>query len=95
MMYKDKRTVDILGTQYNLHISQYKDDEYFVRTQSSGYTDEYEKKIVLCDMKTVPEWEKEPEPKIEQCERRTLRHEIIHAFLSESGLSGGSSGNAH
>lgn len=90
-----KCSIDILGIKYNLFFVKYHDDEHFCQMQLSGYTDEYAKQIVICDIKSVPEWAGEPAAKIEQCQRRTLRHEIIHAFLSESGLSGGSSGNAH
>ena len=45
------------------------------------------KKIVYCDMKTYPGWENEPEAAILLEEKSTLRHEIVHAFLHESGLS--------
>lgn len=46
-----------------------------------------QKNIVYCDMTIYKGWENEDEGTLKCCEKQTLRHEIVHAFLSESGLS--------
>lgn len=51
-----------------------------------GYCDSGKKEIVVLNLKSVPEWEKEPKEIIKDKEKETLRHELIHAFLNESGL---------
>ena len=79
--------VSILGTEYTVEIKKYKDDEYFKKMYCNGYCSESQKQIVLCDMHTYPDWESETEEVIELQHKKTLRHEIIHAFLGESGLS--------
>ena len=38
-------------------------------------------------MHTYPGWDNEEEETIQQCMKQTLRHEIVHAFLCESGLA--------
>jgi hypothetical protein len=37
-------------------------------------------------MSTYKGWEHESQKTIEACQKQTLRHEITHAFLNESGL---------
>ena len=68
-------------------MKKHKDDEVFERNHFDGYHDGYQKKIVTCDMHTYPGWDKEEEETIQQCMKQTLRHEIVHAFLCESGLA--------
>lgn len=69
-------TVNILGTEYEIEyksrdeVQKEFDDEQII----DGYCDDFEKKIVIVD--------KMPE----ECTKMTIRHEIIHAFLFESGL---------
>lgn len=77
-------TVNILGTEYKVAIKPYSEDEAF--NCSIGYCDGYTKEIVVCDLSTHPEYKKDPVETREACEKVTLRHEIVHAFLNESGL---------
>lgn len=79
--------LNILGTLYTIERKKYDEDEAFERNSYDGYHDGYQKKIVVCDMHTYPGWENEEEGTIEECMKATLRHEITHAFLHESGLS--------
>lgn len=83
--------VNILGTEYTVSVKKYSEDEYFEKNDIGGYCDSFLKEIVLCDMATYPGWENEPEESVEAQKRETMRHEIVHAFLSESGLSCSSS----
>ncbi len=78
--------VNVLGTDYSITVKQYDEDEAFARDGICGYCDGMIKKIVLCDMATYPGWEHEPVETIIVAKRQTLRHEIVHAFLDESGL---------
>lgn len=74
------KTVSILGTEYKVEIIQSKEDENL--KGKDGYMDKTTKRIVVEDFK--------PEPgsvdDLEAYKRMVLRHEIIHAFLHESGL---------
>lgn len=82
-----KKSVKILGTLYklNLNIPYTKDPSLMGRF---GYCDMAEKKIVVADIKTVPGWEEATEVGVEHAFNDTLRHEVIHAYLIESGLNG-------
>mgnify|MGYP004506516533 FL=1 len=79
--------VGILGTDYEIIIKKYTDDEVFERRGIDGYCDHLQKQIVVCDMTTYKGWEHEPQKTAEIAQLQTLRHEIVHAFLSESGLA--------
>lgn len=88
--------ISILGTEYEITVKKYDDDEAFERRSIDGYCDQYQKKIVVCDMHTYKGWEHEEEKTIQICQKQTLRHEIVHAFFDESGLqdSAGSVGGS-
>ena len=79
--------IDVLGTKYTIKRVNYGQDDYMEKMNFGGYCDEVEKQIVLLNLKTVPEWEADSEGRIKSRENETLRHELIHAFLNESGLS--------
>lgn len=81
-----KKSVEILGTKYTLRKVKVGEDEYMTKMQLGGYCDGGAKEIVILDLKTVPDWENDPKKIIELKENETLRHEVIHAFLNESGL---------
>lgn len=80
-------TVNILGTPYEIIVKKYNEDEAFERRSFAGYCDGYTKEIVICDMSTYKGWENEPKETVEIAEKEILRHEIVHAFFNESGLS--------
>ncbi len=79
-------TVNILGTPYEIIVKKYDEEEAFERRSICGFSDEYSKEIVVCDMKTYKGWEHETEKSAIEAQKRTVRHEIVHAFYSESGL---------
>lgn len=78
--------ISILGTEYTIIKKKYDEDEAFVKRSIDGYCDGWLQHIVHCDMTTHPDWKQELPKTILIVERQTLRHEIIHAFLNESGL---------
>lgn len=82
--------VNILGTEYTVTVKKYDDDHTFKKFKANGYCSSTEKEIVLCDMSTYPDWEEESDTVRENQTKSTLRHEIVHAFLDESGLSANS-----
>lgn len=78
--------LNILGTEYTIIVKKYDEDETFERRSIDGYCDDWTKQIVVCDMSTYKGWEHEPPKTIAAAQKETMRHEIVHAFLSESGL---------
>ena len=78
--------VNILGTTYRIDVVKYDDDKIFERDSCSGYCEIYRHRIVLCDLNTLDDTKELPEEARDRAMRRTLRHEIVHAFLLESGL---------
>jgi len=78
--------LNILGSEWDLNIVPYDLDENFKKNELSGYCQSRGKKIVVCDMATHPDWKSEPFEFSNACTREGIRHEIIHAFLYESGL---------
>ena len=81
---KDK--VNILGTEYKIETHKISEDEYLEKNRLAGYCGEESKLIVLADMSEQKYFDID-EKEQEIYRKRTLRHEIIHAFLNESGLS--------
>ena len=77
--------VNVLGAVYKVYrrVSIYSDRSLNNRF---GYCDFINRKIVIADIRMIPGWEEESDSVLQSQENQTLRHEIIHAFLSESGL---------
>lgn len=69
-----KRTVNILGTEYTIEPRELKGEDI------DGFTDNTSKLIVIRtdNANSVGDFE--------YLQKKQLRHEIIHAFMSESGL---------
>lgn len=74
------KEVKILGTKYIIEFK--KEEEEPKLERCDGFVDCYSKKIVVGrfekDIMTVDD--------LEEYTKKVLRHEIIHAFLHESGL---------
>lgn len=83
-------TLNILGTSYEIIRRNYADDSFFAKESCTGYCDKIEKQIVICNTKTHPSYQNDAETTCAKAEKATLRHEIIHAFLYESGLDSSS-----
>jgi hypothetical protein len=82
---KKVKVINVLGTDYTVYRA--KENEDPILKTSSGYTDPTTKTIVVCDNEneTTDEFKN-----LKYFEEKTTRHEVIHAFLYESGLSSSS-----
>lgn len=78
-------SVNILGTEYTVKFMSEKED--YRLEEMDGYTDFYSKLIVVENSRTGTIHN------INEYHRKVLRHEIVHAFLYESGLATSSHGN--
>lgn len=85
------KTANILGAEYKIIKKSYGEEPAFCKNHICGYCDHFQKQIVYCDLDTFERWDNEPELTKRECEKETLRHEITHAFMSESGLADNSS----
>lgn len=79
--------INVLGTEYRVETHKISEDKTLRDNQWSGYCDEEVKLIVVADMSEKEFVDIETEEGQRQCANKTLRHEIVHAFLNESGLS--------
>ena len=73
--------INILGTEWIISTAKKKDDNEFNSGLADGWTDNTRKLILLMD-------EQDYSQNIDRRKYRNqiLRHELIHAFLFESGL---------
>ncbi len=76
-----KQSVNILGTEYEI-ISQTEDENPKLK-DANGLCEMYAKKIIVRDIKPTDD----TIDNLDAYKRKVLRHELIHAFLEESGLS--------
>lgn len=81
------RTISILGTEYTIETHKVSEDEYMKEHRLSGYCCEESKRIVIADMSEKEYFEGMDDAEQEHYRKKTLRHELVHAFLNESGLS--------
>jgi len=82
-------TVNILGTLYTIKIDV--DPEVDKELDGNfGYCDMLKKEIVIADLTKCGNWKNEPQKSMITQNKVTMRHEIIHAYLAESGLRGSS-----
>ena len=79
--------VNILGTEYSIETHKVSDDSNLEKNKLAGYCGEESKLIVIADMTEEKYFSDVDEKEQEAYRKRTLRHEIMHAFLNESGLS--------
>lgn len=83
--------VDVLGTKYTIKRVDPGQDEYMEKMHFGGYCDRGTKQIIILNIELLPDWANEPKAIRKNRVKETLRHEIIHAFLNESGLCWNSS----
>lgn len=76
-------SVNVLGTVYKIDIKTEAQDEYLKGLYA--YIFYAGKQIVLLDL--IDKWKDDPVKTRVAKMRESLRHEIIHAFLHESGLN--------
>ena len=72
--------VTILGTPYSIHIID--EDDYRYDREADGWCDPSVKEILIFNYKQSVESVKD----LVAYQKKVLRHEIVHAFLYESGL---------
>lgn len=77
--------VDILGTEYEI-LTKTEEEEPFLR-ECDGFCDHSRNRIVIIDVEANPD---RFEIAAGWYRNKILRHEILHAFLSESGLANNS-----
>lgn len=77
-----KKYVDVLGVKYKILRLPFAEME----DGMGGFCDPDLKRIEILRLDTIEEWKREPSEKITQREKLFLRHEIVHAFLNESGI---------
>lgn len=78
--------VNVLGTDYEISIKTEEQDSMLHNLY--GYCDVSTKKIVILDYSVFKDDKSMGD--LKELHRQTLRHELIHAFLYESGLRGSS-----
>lgn len=79
-MLTESRTINVLGTDIKIVFREEKNDPQLEDT--GGYFDSSESLIVV----KIPEKDKNSLGNLENWQKKVMRHEIIHAFLHESGL---------
>lgn len=87
LIYDDTMKIDILGTEYRIETHKVSEDSFMEEKSFTGYCGEDSKLIVIADMSEEKYFSDMNEKEKESYRKRTLRHEIIHAFFNESGLS--------
>ena len=86
-MAKFADKVNILNTIYTIVVKNECDDER-LKNSTSAYCNYYKRQIVVCNGKSLPDaYNEYDEASVDAYEKVNLRHEIVHAFLHESGLS--------
>lgn len=82
----EKKTVNILGTEYIIETRKISEDKVLRENQYCGYCCDDEHLIVIADTDDKENFEDYTEKEKQLFISKTLRHEITHAFLNESGL---------
>lgn len=81
------KTVNILGVKYRVKLDgDPEKDKSLVNLY--GYCSATDREIVVVDMNKLTGWDDNSDDAKLRQHNETLRHEIIHAFLNESGLRG-------
>ena len=81
----EKQTVNILGTEWEIITCKEEESELLNGKYRDGCTDNSTRQIFICEKK--PDCELQD---YEMWKKLSLRHEIFHAFLFESGLDSSS-----
>ena len=77
----NEKKINILGTEYRLEYRK-KEDDSNLNSNCDGYTDTSVKLLVIEDMQP----EEGCKLDLTEYRKRVARHEIVHAFLFESGM---------
>ena len=76
-----------MGQSWRIKVIDYEDDPFFDKWKVDGYCSWPERLIGIGDASTFPSMEDESLMYWENNMREALRHEIVHAYLYESGLA--------
>lgn len=79
--------VNILGTEYTVIVKPQKDEPKL--KEANGYCETLSKELVIFDLAEL-ENDENVLKNIEEYQLKVLKHEIVHAFLHESGLDSNS-----
>jgi len=82
-----QQDVGVLGTIYSIESKTKEEDNILNENGIAGYCDEVDKRIVLLDLSVDEDYKDESDEYRRLLTNSILRHEIVHAFLNESGLS--------
>lgn len=85
--YMQDFKVNILGSEWSVKFGN--EEEYPNLAEMDGYTDLSIREIVVDDMK-ASQGQIGAKSDLESYQKQVVRHEIIHAFLLESGLDSNS-----
>ena len=85
------KKVNILGTTYKVYLNVPCASDPSL-AGAFGYTDFHSKKIVVADVRTIPGWESADDVAAWDTFACTVRHEVVHAYLMESGLNSSANG---
>ena len=80
------KKISVLGTDYTIRFVESGQNEYMDRMNYGGLCDGDSHEIFILLLKTCKECGKDPDETIEAKQREIIRHELVHAFLNESGL---------
>lgn len=83
---KDIAMLDVLGTMYVIYESKMSTDDSLKENGLAGYCDATDRKIVIADITEKEYFDLDSDEARKRYRQELLRHEIIHAFLSEAGL---------
>lgn len=78
-------SVNVLGIDYKI-VTRSKEKDHTLKDGNDGYCDYSTKSIIIVDLDSLEDWSEESKEARDYYERSLLRHEIVHAFLYESGL---------
>lgn len=79
----NEKLINVLGTLYRVDMVPESEDPKL--EDMDGYMDPSIKRIVVADVKQRPA-DKESVHNMEWFQKNIVRHELIHAFITESGL---------
>lgn len=80
------KIVHILGCEYKILIIA--DEDYRIDKEVDGWCDTSTKEILICNFKQHFDSKRD----LIGYQKKVIRHEIVHAFLYESGLDGNTTG---
>ena len=83
-------TVNILGTEYSIETHKWDEDKTLKKNSYAAYCCDNKPLIVISDMDDEDRFIFHDSTDKNNYYKSCLRHEIVHAFLNESGLSNNS-----